>query len=128
MNDYLMDQVLAQQSEQVKTFLLRTALVDRFCLPLCEILLHGTGSRATELLSQVKQANLLLVPLDDEQTWFRYHFIFHEWLAKQAVMQLGKEQVARLHRRASQWFATNVFYEEALRHACAGGHFDQAAT
>ena len=37
--DYLVEEVLARQPPAIQTFLLRTAVVDRFCAPLCDALL-----------------------------------------------------------------------------------------
>src|SRR5205809_1680312 len=41
--DYLVEEVLGQQSESVQTFLLRTSILDRLCGPLCDaVLLDST--------------------------------------------------------------------------------------
>ncbi len=37
--DYLIEEVLGQQSESVQTFLLRTSILDRLCGPLCDAVL-----------------------------------------------------------------------------------------
>ena len=48
--DYLMEEVLGQQSESVQTFLLRTSILDRLCGPLCDAVLHGDAWHPTHLL------------------------------------------------------------------------------
>src|SRR5260370_29343463 len=43
--DYLLEEVLQRQSERVQTFLLRSSLLDRLCVPLCDAVLGDpTGS------------------------------------------------------------------------------------
>ena len=43
--DYLVEEVLGQQSESVQTFLLRTSILDRLCGPLCEAILPGVQGK-----------------------------------------------------------------------------------
>ena len=42
--DYLMEEVLGQQSASVQTFLLRTSILDRLCGPLCDAVLLGDAN------------------------------------------------------------------------------------
>src|SRR5438067_7850385 len=78
--DYLVEEVLGQQSERVQTFLLRTSILDRMSGPLCDaVVLDPSGSgRAT--LEDLERANLFIVPLDNERRWYRYHHLFAELL------------------------------------------------
>src|SRR5690242_5980920 len=76
--DYLTEEVLHQQSEQVRTFLLQTSILERLCGSLCDAV---TGqSRSQAMLEQFELANLFLLPLDDERSWYRYHHLFAEAL------------------------------------------------
>jgi LuxR family maltose regulon positive regulatory protein len=43
--DYLVEEVLEQQSESVQTFLLQTAVLDRLTGPLCNTLTGRTTAR-----------------------------------------------------------------------------------
>ena len=122
--DYLMDEVLAYQSEDVREFLLRTAVLDRLTGSLCDQV-SGLGSSG-QMLTRLERANLFLVPLDDQLTWFRYHHLFAEALrARLSVERPG--QVGQLHGRASEWYEANGFTDEAIRHALGARDFDRAA-
>jgi LuxR family maltose regulon positive regulatory protein len=44
--DYLVEEVLQRQTEQVRTFLLRTCLLDRLSGPLCDAVTGEHGSKA----------------------------------------------------------------------------------
>lgn len=124
---YLVDQALSQQSDEVQTFLLHSSLLDRFCLPLCEILLEDTTSQTKLVLEEIKHRNLFVIPLDAEETWFRYHHIFQDVLRQRLTLQSGKPRVAQLHTIASQWFEANGLLDEALHHALQAGDVARAA-
>ena len=74
--DYLMEEVLQQQSEEVQTFLLRTSILDRMCGPLCDAVLGSPSASGQETLEYLEHANLFIVPLDNERRWYRYHHLF----------------------------------------------------
>ncbi len=103
--DYLVEEVLLQQSESVQTFLLRTSILDRLCGPLCDAVLLDPSIPGQENLESIEGANLFLVSLDDKRRWYRYHRLFAD-LLRQRLQQgaTGKKgtDVAELHIRASQ--------------------------
>jgi len=72
--DYLMEEVLNRQPENIQTFLLHTAILDRMTGPLCDVLTKQTSGR--EMLEKLERDNLFIVPLDDERRWYRYHHLF----------------------------------------------------
>src|SRR5439155_20509173 len=78
--DYLVEEVLQQQSETVQTFLLRTSILDRMCGPLCEAVLLDPSASGQETLEYLEHANLFIVPLDNERRWYRYHHLFADLL------------------------------------------------
>jgi LuxR family maltose regulon positive regulatory protein len=122
--DYLTDEVLLQQPESVQTFLLQTAILDRFTGPLCDAVMDSNDSQG--VLLRLEQANLFLVPLDDERRWYRYHHLFTD-LLRNRLQQTQAAQVPILHRRASQWYETNGWIAEAVGHALAGGDVETVA-
>jgi len=67
--DYLTDEVLERQDEQLRGFLLETSVLDRLSSALCDAVTGRTGSQA--MLEQVERANLFLVPLDEVRGWWR---------------------------------------------------------
>jgi LuxR family maltose regulon positive regulatory protein len=76
--DFLMDEVLAHQTPEVQTFLLLTSLLERFCVPLCDVLLAAAAQprHSVQLLARLEQANLFVVALDNTHSWYRYHHLF----------------------------------------------------
>ena len=70
--DYLVKEVLHQQSQYVQTFLLRTSILDRLCGPLCDAVVLEPSGSGQAILEYLEHANLFLVPLDDERRWHRY--------------------------------------------------------
>ena len=78
--DYLVEEVLKQQPEDVQTFLLGTSILDRLCGPLCDAVLHTSPSSGQKKLEYLEHANLLIVPLDDQRHWYRYHHLFADVL------------------------------------------------
>jgi LuxR family maltose regulon positive regulatory protein len=75
--DYLTEEVLERQGEQLHTFLLETSVLDRLSGPLCDAVTGREGSQA--LLEAAERAGLFLVPLDEVRGWWRYHHLFAIW-------------------------------------------------
>jgi LuxR family maltose regulon positive regulatory protein len=130
--DYLVEQVLHQQSESIQTFLLRTSILDRLCGPLCEAVLGSPSASAQETLEYLERANLFIVPLDSERRWYRYHHLFADLLRQRlhqsTALSAGDagRVVAELHSRASQWLEQNNLEIEAFQHAAAANDIEHA--
>lgn len=124
--DYLADEVLQQCSEQVKSFLLHTSILNRLCGELCNALTGESNGQA--LLQQLEQANLFLVPLDNQRRWYRYHHLFADLLRQRLQDETTPERVICLHKRASQWYEGQNLPSQALHHALATQDFARAAT
>jgi len=122
--DYLVEEVLKRQPETIRSFLLQTSILERFCGPLCNAVTALENGR--EMLSALEEGNLFLVPLDDQRQWYRYHHLFAEVL-QSYLRQEPIEQVTMLHRRASIWFERNDLISEAIPHALAARDFLHAA-
>ncbi len=122
--DYLADEVLLQQSKEVRTFLTHTSILDRLTGSLCD---HVCGrSDGQETLEHLESANLFIIPLDDERRWYRYHHLFADLLRK----RLGESEPALapvLHQRASAWYEREKLTADAVRHALAAGDLGQSS-
>ncbi|MEM7116742.1 MAG: LuxR C-terminal-related transcriptional regulator [Chloroflexota bacterium] len=132
--DYLMSEVLALQTQAVQTFLLYTAILRRFCYPLCKALLENmqppplvkdaqaSKSRTSQLshiIDQLARYHLFTIPLDDSGTWYRYHHLFQLMLTRRLQKQITPSQINSLHQKASRWYAQEGLIDEALHHALA---------
>lgn len=119
--DYLLEDVLQRQPEEIREFLYQTAILDRLSAPLCDALTEREDSAT--ILTRLEHANLLLIPLDDRREWYRYHSLFADFLRA----QIPETCQSTLHRRACRWFEANGFTSEAIKHALASGDMSEAA-
>ena len=116
--DYLAEEVLERQSQQVRAFLLQTSVLERLSGSLCDAVTGRTDSQA--LLGQVERANLFLMPLDEVRGWWRYHHLFAD-LLRARLQEEQPGQAAQLHRNAAAWHEEHGLADEAIRHALAAG-------
>src|SRR6266540_1670780 len=122
--DYLTEEVLAQQPDEVRSFLLQTAVLEHLSGPLCDLL---TGrSDGQEMLAHLERANLFLVPLDEQRHWYRYHRLFAD-LLRARLQEADPKRVPELHRKAAAWYKQYGLVSDALRHALAAGEAVWAA-
>ena len=103
---------------EIVQVMLRTAILDRLCAPLCEFLTGTISSR--ELFGLAEKRQLLLAPLDQEARWYRYHPLLAEYLTQRLTSELGNE-IPGLHQRAALWYASQELWTDAVQHAIAGG-------
>ncbi|HLN68865.1 MAG TPA: LuxR C-terminal-related transcriptional regulator, partial [Streptosporangiaceae bacterium] len=122
--DYLAEEVLDRQQEELRTFLLETSLLERLSGGLCDAVTGRTDSQA--MLEQVERANLFLVPLDEVRGWWRYHHLFAD-LLRARLQQQRPGRVAGLHRAAAAWCEEHGLADDAVRHALAAGDAAWAA-
>ncbi|HEY96195.1 MAG TPA: tetratricopeptide repeat protein [Dehalococcoidia bacterium] len=122
--DYLFEEVLLQQSEEVRTFLLQTSILDRLNSSLCDAVCGRVDSE--NMLVNLDSSKLFIVPLDDSREWYRYHHLFRDLLLHQLEKVYGDNEVKRLHLRASQWFEKNKFLDDAINHALAAEDWEKA--
>jgi LuxR family transcriptional regulator, maltose regulon positive regulatory protein len=121
--DYLSAEVLAVLPPRTRTFLLRTAVLDRFCASLCDAVTGSAGSR--DLLEEIERCQLFLVPLDNTRRWYRYHVLFGEAL-RHELNRAEPGLAPLLHRRASAWHRQHGTIAEAIDHAIAAGDLSDA--
>jgi LuxR family maltose regulon positive regulatory protein len=109
--DYLVAEVLKHQPEEVRRFLLQTSLLDSLSTRLCNAVTGRNDSQT--MLERLDRANMFLVPLDHQREWYRYRRLFSEALQT----MLDNSAKAALHQRASHWYETRQFHQQALKHA-----------
>lgn len=142
--DYLLEEVLYRQPAPVQTFLLRTAILEQLCGPLCDAVLAEelaeveawreaarppiprASDTSQAMLDYLERVNLFVVPLDDRRTWYRYHQLFMD-LLRQRLQQTAPALLPVLQLRASRWYEQHGLLPEAIEHALAAGAWPQAA-
>ncbi|HZD71992.1 MAG TPA: tetratricopeptide repeat protein, partial [Actinomycetes bacterium] len=116
--DYLAEEVLERQPEELREFLLATSVLERLSGPLCDAVTGRSDGQA--MLERVERANLFLVALDAVRGWWRYHQLFADLLRVRLRQQLP-ERVPVLHRAAAAWSEAHGLADDAVRHALAAG-------
>ena len=122
--DYLVEEVLERQTEDVRRFLLWTCILDRLAGALCDAVTGQDGGQG--MLEVLDRRNLFVIPLDARREWYRYHHLFADVL-RARLSREEPDEVQNLHRRASTWFEQQGERSEAIGHALAGEDYERAA-
>jgi LuxR family maltose regulon positive regulatory protein len=122
--DYLSEEVLAAQPEEIRVFLRRTAILQRLSASLCDAV-TGTSLSAS-MLETIARSNFFLLPLDTKREWYRYHHLFGE-LLRNELDAAEPELAPELHRRAARWLLAAGFPSEAIHHSIAAGDTEAAS-
>ncbi len=121
--DYLAEHVLAQQEEQLRSFLLKTSILNTMSSHLCDAVLGRNDSY--EILAKLEREGFFVRRLESAEDWFSYHALFSGFLRSQ-FYQFPQDETAQVHLRAAHWYWDNGHLEEALHHFVAGRSFDLA--
>jgi len=114
--DYLMEEVLKTQPEEIKEFLLQTSLLEQISGPLCDAVLNRNDSQL--ILESLVKNNMFVISLDDDRNWFRYHHLFSD-LLKQKLQVQNRGAMSEIHYKACTWFEQHGFIDFAIGHAVA---------
>ncbi len=109
--DYLAHEVLQSQAEEVRHFLVQTAILKQFNTDICQALTGNPNSQF--ILEQLEQTNMFIVPLDHERVWYRYHQLFADSL----LTELSQAEASELYKKASAWHEANDMIFEAVTYA-----------
>jgi LuxR family maltose regulon positive regulatory protein len=85
--DYLIEEVLKLQTEEIKEFLLQTSLLEQLSAPLCNALLDQKDSQS--MLEMLENNNLFIISLDAERKWYRYHHLFADLLKQRLLLKIN---------------------------------------
>jgi LuxR family maltose regulon positive regulatory protein len=131
--DYLISEVLSALKPNIQDFLFKTALLNRFCAPLCDAILRdrdaesgtylensNTGSQG--VIEALHQDHLFIIPLDGRRQWFRYHHLFQQLLLGEQKKRYSPDEIEEFHLKASSWYRQTGLVEEALHHALEAGN------
>ena len=122
--DYLTEEVLQRQPQEVQTFLLSTCILEQFSASLCDAVMQQQGSQ--QMLHLLERTNLFAVSLDSKREWYRYHALFAEALRYRLERTQG-DLMLTLHHRASIWYAEHNFHTKAILHAFSAYQWQWAA-
>ncbi len=121
LSQYFGEVLLARLPPASVDRLLQTAIVDRYCAPLCDAILGtASGEAGNSLIQLAASGALLCEKVDGEGDWYRHHHLFHEYLLRRLLLDCPPAVLKELHRRAAAWFVGQGMLEEAIGHALSG--------
>lgn len=118
--DYVTEEVLDRLDAGEVDFLERTCHLERLSGDLCDAVTGRTDGAV--MLERLERANLLLVPLDDQRRWYRFHRLFADLLKVRS-----RWPAAEVHLAAAEWFAAQSLLVEALEQAVRVPDLDRTA-
>lgn len=121
---YLVESVIRTQSDEVRRFLLRTSMLRRMCVGLCDAV--SAADDAQRMLDEVGRANLFLIALDRQGQWYRYHHLFAEFLQNE-YRRTDPSGYREACLQAAQWCEQHGEPAEATRYALDAENYEQAA-
>jgi LuxR family maltose regulon positive regulatory protein len=121
--DYLIEEVLKVQTEDIKEFLLHTSLLEQLSGPLCNAVLERTDSQ--QVLEMLENNNMFIVSLDAGRKWYRYHHLFAD-LLKQRLLLKEQSVINGIHIKAGEWLERNRMFPLAIQHLLQIQHYENA--
>ncbi|MET0324465.1 MAG: LuxR C-terminal-related transcriptional regulator [Ilumatobacteraceae bacterium] len=120
--DYLITEVVDQQSERMRAFLYATSIVDRLNPSLAQAV--SGDAAADQLLRDAERQGLFLTALDGGE-WYRYHHLFAQAL-RHELSAVDPDAANHANRAAARWFETHGEAPTALEHWLAAERPDEA--
>ncbi len=120
--DYLLEEVLKIQTDDVNEFLVQTSILEQMSAPLCNALLNRNDSQL--ILETLEQKNMFVIALDNDRNWYRYHHLFADLLKHRLQLQ-DKEAIIELHNKAIKWFEQHNLIDFAIDHALAIQNYEK---
>ena len=124
--DYLLEEVLERQTPEIKTFLLRTSILESFSEDLCDAVVQLETGSSNIIIERLVKTNCFIISTELSHKWFRYHHLFRD-LLRQRLEHQSKNALKSLHRLAGLWFKTNGYEQEAIHHLLKANAFEEAA-
>jgi LuxR family maltose regulon positive regulatory protein len=126
--DYVQQDILERLPLPLQHFLLQTSLLSRMNAASCQAITAGSSQKESQqMLQEAEQANLFVVPLDEQRQWYRYHDLFREAL-RTRLHASQPELVPILHSRAARWYESQGEWREAIMHSLAAPDYPLAAS
>lgn len=133
LSQYLVQEILSQQLAAYSECMVKISILERFNVDLCQVVCFGEPETrelaqidGNKFLNWLEASSLFLIPLDEQNHWFRFHHLFREFLQDELKRRVPVEGVAELHIRASSWFERHDLFDEALQHALEAQNIERA--
>ncbi len=122
--EYLAEEVFRRLPDETREFLLRTSILSQMDADACNAVAEVKESQST--LGQLEKQNLFLTSLDHNRRWYRYHYLFREFLYGR-LQRDEPEYVRHLERIAGAHYEEQGELEMAYTHFLAGEDYESAA-
>ncbi len=121
--EFLAEEVLDQQPEETRNFLLTTSILQQITPEVAERLAGVHDGRRE--LNGLEHRGLFTNRLDEER--YRYHNLFRDFLERRLIAERSDAEVIGLHIHAASYFETTEQWPEAIHHYLRAGLQRQAA-
>jgi LuxR family transcriptional regulator, maltose regulon positive regulatory protein len=122
LQDYFVESLFCHLSVSMRSFLVKSAILDHMNAELCEAVTETVGA-ASRLDHLIRETPIMMV--GEARDWVRLHPLARDFVLGQ-FEQLPRTEQIELHLRASRWLANNDRFYEAARHALAADDKDLA--
>ncbi len=127
--DYLAQQVMENQPEEIQRFLFQTSLLDEFDADLCEQVIGqalGVSEDWAALMQRAQRNNLFVLPVVEDRVWLRYHHLFRDFLQSRMV-QNHPEETKKIRLRLAKYYSQSEQWELAYQVYRQIGNLDETA-
>ncbi len=122
--DYLAEEVFKRLPEDTQEFLLRTSILQQMDASACNAV--ASVQNAQSILEELEKQNLFVSSLDPQRRWYRYHYLFREFLLSR-LQRVETGSIRGLERSAGQHYESQGELEVALSHYLNAQDFESAA-
>ena len=130
---YLAQEILDQQTVEIRDFLLRTSFLNEFDVALCASIWGPEGNWRT-LINQVVQNNLFVLPVGEDGRWLRYHHLFGEFLRAQFEKEKPDQvegllrRIAHVYTEREEWVHAYSLYNRIGDNSATADLIEKAGT
>ncbi len=130
---YLAQEILDQQTEEIREFLLRTSFLHEFDVALCAAI-WGTEYNWRGLINQVIQNNLFVLPVGEDGRWLRYHHLFEDFLKAQFEKEKPNQlegmlrRIAQVYTEREEWARAYSIYTRIADDSATAELIEKAGT
>lgn len=121
--EYLAEEVFQRQDKTRQLFLMKTSILAQMDAATCNAL--PDINNAASMLDELEQENLFLTCLDAQRHWFRYHFLFREFLFSK-LQRENPSLVNQLHLAAGKYNEKLGELETAFTHYIEAKEWEDA--
>ena len=115
-SQYMLQEILEKQPAEFKETLFKVSQLDKFNVELVSALPQITAKKAQSFMDWLQEMNLFIIPLDQQNNWFRFHHLIQEFFQRMASKGTMEDDFVDIHTSAAIWFERNEFIEDAIRH------------